>query len=113
VEAVAVPSLALGYAAAICLIFQRRPRLLRSFGPMGRMALSNYLLHSICGVAVFYGIGLGLWGRASVGVLIAAATAVVAVQMAVSRWWLSRAAFGPAEWLWRMMTYGRRVPLMR
>jgi uncharacterized protein len=48
-----------------------------------------------------------------VGVLIAAATVIVAVQMAVSRWWLSRAAFGPAEWLWRMMTYGRRVPLMR
>jgi uncharacterized protein len=113
VQTIAVPSLALGYAAAISLMFHRRPRLLRHVAPVGRMALSNYLLHSICGVMVFYGIGLGLWGRASFFVLMVAATAVVAIQMVVSRWWLSRAAFGPAEWIWRTMTYGRRVQLMR
>jgi uncharacterized protein len=35
------------------------------------------------------------------------------LQMIASRAWLSYAAFGPVEWLWRMFTYRRQVPLFR
>ena len=75
------------------------------------MALSNYLLHSIVGVIVFYGLGFGLFGRVSFLVALALGVAFFVVQIGASRVWLSRAAFGPAEWLWRMFTYRRRFPL--
>lgn len=113
VETIATPALALAYGAAVCLAFMRYPRLLAAFAPVGRMALTNYLMHSIVGVTLFYGIGFQLWGRVGPAVLLPGATALVLIQVAVSRWWLSRAAFGPAEWIWRTLTYGQRVPLMK
>ena len=112
-ETIGTPALSLAYAAGICLLFQRAPRAMRAFAPVGRMALSNYLLHSVAGVLIFYGIGFGLWGRVSLTVLLAGATVFFGLQMMLSRWWLSVAAFGPAEWVWRMFTYKRRFRLFR
>ena len=77
------------------------------------MALSNYLLHSVVGVLVFYGIGFDLFGRLSLPLALALGVAFFAVQIVASEAWLSRAAFGPAEWFWRMFTYGRRFPLFK
>lgn len=110
-KSLAIPLLTLAYAAALCLMFARWRGLMRAFAAPGRMALSNYLLHSVCGVIAFYGIGAGLFGRLSLPVLLALAVAVFIVQMALSRAWLAIAAFGPAEWLWRMLTYRRRFAL--
>jgi len=31
-------------------------------------------------------------------------------QVALSHWWLARFRFGPVEWLWRSLTYGRLQP---
>jgi len=33
-----------------------------------------------------------------------------AIQMALASAWLRRYRFGPAEWLWRSLTYGRIQP---
>jgi uncharacterized protein len=77
------------------------------------MALSNYLLHSVAGVIAFYGIGFGWFGRLSMASALIVAVAFFVVQMILSRLWLERAAFGPAEWVWRMFTYRRRFPLVR
>ncbi|MDQ3124660.1 MAG: DUF418 domain-containing protein [Pseudomonadota bacterium] len=30
-----------------------------------------------------------------------------------SRWWLTRHAYGPAEWAWRWATYGVKPALKR
>jgi uncharacterized protein len=113
VKSIGVPALSLGYAAGLCLLFQRVTILRRGFAPAGRMALSNYLMQSFAALAVFYGIGLGLFGRVPLVVALAGAAAFFVAQAIASRVWLAAAAFGPAEWLWRMFTYGRRVPLMR
>ena len=107
----AIPALTLSYAAALCLVFRRSPSLMRGFAATGRMALSNYLLHSVAGVVVFYGLGFGLFGRVSLPIALGLGIAFFALQIAASQAWLSRAAFGPAEWLWRMFTYGRRFSL--
>lgn len=107
----AIPALTLSYAAALCLLFRRSPSLMRGFAATGRMALSNYLLHSVAGVVVFYGLGFGLFGRVSLPIALGLGIAFFALQIAASQAWLSRAAFGPAEWLWRMFTYGRRFSL--
>ena len=109
----AIPALTLSYAAALCLVFRRSPSLMRGFAAAGRMALSNYLLHSVAGVVVFYGLGFGLFGRVSLPIAFGLGVVFFALQMAASQAWLSRAAFGPAEWLWRMFTYGRRFSLFK
>ena len=113
VKSFGVPALSLGYAAGLCLLFQRLGVLRRAFAPAGRMALSNYLMQSAAALAIFYGIGLGLFGRVPLVTALAGAAMFFVLQMIASRVWLSSAAFGPAEWLWRMYTYRRRVPLLR
>ena len=102
----------LGYLGAVVLLFHGRWRnWLAHLAPVGRMALSNYILQSMLGTLVFYGYGLGHWGLPrSQQVLYV--LAVFAVQMLLSRWWLSMFRFGPLEWVWRWITYGKR-PAMR
>jgi uncharacterized protein len=46
----------------------------------------------------------------SVGLLLT--LAVFALQIPLSRWWLRRFQFGPVEWLWRSLTYGRPQPML-
>ena len=113
VKSIGVPLLALGYAAGLWLLFARAPKLLNALAPAGRMALSNYLMQSVAGVIIFYGLGFGLFGRLSLSAAVIGACAFFALQLLVSRWWLARANFGPAEWVWRMFTYRRRFPLMK
>jgi uncharacterized protein len=107
-------ALALAYMALVVLLFQTRARrVLALFAPVGRMALTQYLAQSLLGVVVFYGLGLGIGPRFGlIGTLIAA-IALFALQTLASRWWLRHFRFGPAEWAWRSLTYGRRQPLRR
>ena len=78
--------------------------------PAGRMPLSNYLLQTLLASAIFYGWGLGWWGRA--GAAMETSLAVLLfflVQLPLSAWWLRRFRHGPAEYFWRVLTYGRRA----
>lgn len=105
--------LALAYAAAFVLLWDRARPALRHLAPVGRMALTNYLAQSILGTIIFYGIGFGLVGRLQPLSIYAAALLIFAAQLLVSRWWLSRHEQGPAEALWRRATYaGKRRNLM-
>lgn len=99
--------LALAYAAAFVLAWPGARSVLRHFVPVGRMALTNYLTHSIVGVIFFYGIGFGLAGTLQPLSFYAAALLIFSCQLLFSRWWLSRHEQGPAEALWRLATYGR------
>lgn len=99
--------LGLAYAAAFALAWPHAKGWLGIFAAPGRMALTNYLTHSVLGVLLFYGIGFGLAGRLSITATYAYAIGLFAAQVVFSRWWLSRYAQGPMEALWRRMTYGR------
>ncbi len=99
--------LALAFAAGFVLVWRSAYPVLRHLVPVGRMALTNYLTHSIVGGLIFYGIGFGLIGRLQPLGFYAVALAIFAVQIMVSRWWLSRHEQGPMEALWRSLTYGR------
>jgi uncharacterized protein len=105
--------LALGYIATATLLLQRPAwqRRLGPFAPVGRMALTNYLAQTILCLLIFYGYGAGLIGRVGSAVALAIALLVFALQGAWSPWWLARYRFGPAEWLWRSLTYGRFQPM--
>ena len=113
--AVAGPLLAMAYAAGIALLWQRPgwQRWLRPLAAMGRMALTNYLLQSVIATLLFYGYGLGLARRVSPSLALVIAAAILAGQILISGWWMRRYRFGPAEWLWRTLTYGARQPLRR
>ena len=112
---IGVPLLALGYAASLVLVFHSAAgrRFLAPLGWAGRMALTNYLMHSVIMVAIFYGIGLGWYGRFGPTVTTALALLICLVQVPLSRAWLQRFQFGPVEWLWRQFTYRRRMPSRR
>lgn len=88
-------------------------RWLESFAPYGRMALTNYVVQSIIGTFFFYGWGLGY--LAEIGVFYSAliALAIIFVQMKFSSWWLKRYHYGPLEWIWRSLTFGKTFPFRR
>jgi uncharacterized protein len=77
------------------------------------MALSNYLLHSVVASVLFLGWGFGLAGRLDYAEQLAVVVAIGAIQLALSPAWLAHNRFGPAEWLWRSLTYWRRQPMRR
>jgi uncharacterized protein len=107
--------MAAAYVSGITLLFQRDAwqRLLALLAPVGRMALSNYFLQSVMGVLLFYGYGLGLMGKLGSAAQLGVALTLFALQMVLSRLWLSRFRFGPAEWVTRSLTYGKAQPMRR
>ncbi len=110
-ESTSALALCLAYAAAIVLLLER-PRwraVLVPLASLGRTALSNYLLQTVACVALFYGIGLGLYGRVSLARILLCAIAILLAQLVASRLWLTRFPQGPAEWAWRRFTYARHA----
>jgi len=96
----------IAYGAAFLLAWPHATRVLGVLSPVGRMALTNYLTHSVLGALLFYGIGLGLMGRVPIEQVYLMGIAIYAAQILLSRWWLSGHKQGPMETLWRRMTYG-------
>ena len=113
--AIAVPALSAAYAVTILLAWgtARGRRALTPLAAVGRTALSCYLLQSVVATTLFYGYGFGLYGRVGPAAawLIVAGLWVVQPPLAVA--WLRRFRFGPAEWVWRAMTYRERPPFRR
>lgn len=105
--------LAFGYIAAVTLLVERPAwkRVLGTFAPVGRMALTNYLSQTVICLFVFYGYGGGLVGEVSPAPAFLIALLVFGAQLLWSPWWLARFRFGPAEWLWRSLTYRRLQPM--
>jgi uncharacterized protein len=85
--------------------------LMRRFSAVGRMALTNYLMHSLILTTVFYGYGLGLYGTVPRLWQMGFVAAVIGLQLWLSPIWLRNFRFGPVEWLWRSLTYWRWQPL--
>jgi uncharacterized protein len=106
-------AVSLGYVGLVVLAC-RAPRLaaaLRPVAAVGRTAFSNYLFQTLLCTTLFYGHGFGLFGRVDrVGQLLVV-LAVWAVELIVSPRWLRAYRFGPAEWLWRSLTYRRLQPM--
>ena len=106
------PTLALGYVSAATLLWiNGRRAVVEWAAPAGRMALTNYLMQTILQSLVFYGWGLALIGRFGLVFIYPFALALFTFQLLYSRWWLARFRFGPIEWLWRSLTYGKRQPM--
>jgi len=82
------------------------------FSPMGRMALTNYIMQSVILSSIFYGYAGGYFGEISRAPQMLLVFAIVVFQLLFSRWWLNNYAFGPLEWLWRCLSY-KKLQSMR
>jgi uncharacterized protein len=107
--------LAAGYIAAIMLICRAGllQRLTTRLAAVGRMALTNYLMHGIIGSFLFHGHGFGLVGKVDRSGQILIVFAIWIFQLWYSPIWLKHFRFGPAEWLWRSLTYWKLQPMKK
>lgn len=103
---VAGPLMAAGYVALFMLA---GPKVAGFLEPVGRMALTNYLMQSLFLMLLLQGVGLGLGAHLSRAELMGVAAALMLAQLAFSHWWLARHQQGPMEALWRRHTY--RTPV--
>jgi uncharacterized protein len=109
------PLVALGHTGVVLLICRAGilTGLRRALSAAGRMALSNYIGQTLICTTLFYGYGMGLYasyGRATLMLLV---ITIWIIQLIVSPVWLARFRFGPLEWLWRSMSYGRLQPMRK
>ncbi len=88
-------------------------RWLSKLAPYGRMALTNYVLQSIIGTFLLYGWGLGFIGELRQLYTFHMAIVLIAIQVWLSKLWLSYFKYGPLEWLWRSLTYFKIFTLLK
>lgn len=108
--------LTLTYATGMSLFFAREPIkwLAKQFAIIGKMALTNYVLHSVLGTLLLCGYGLGLINHSiSVRIALVASIPIFLAMILFSHFWLSRFSYGPLEWVWRVLTYLKIIPIKK
>ncbi len=104
---------ALGNAAVLLLMvrFGLFKWLLARVANVGQMALSNYILTSLCMKTLYQWSPLHWYGYVEYYKLYYAVAAMWAINLVGSTLWLRRFRFGPLEWCWRSLTYWKRQPM--
>ena len=105
---VGAPSGAIAIVTGAALVLRSGGPVTRALAAVGRLALSTYLTQSLVMTTLAYGYGLGLYGAVTQVQALWLAVALFALQIAIATAYVRRFRFGPAEWLWRAATYGRR-----
>ncbi|MDB2373390.1 DUF418 domain-containing protein [Psychrosphaera haliotis] len=104
-----------GYLGTFALL-SLKPRFQMWFGwlsPLGKMALTNYIMHSVILSTIFYGYGFNQFGEIPRSEQMLMVVAIIAAQAVVSSLWLKVFNYGPLEWLWRCATYMKLQPLRK
>ena len=98
---------AMGHVSLI-MIFCKLPVLKwlqNSLSAVGKMALTNYVMHSVICMFIFTGVGFGLFGRLQRYELLFVVFGIWVFQLILSPIWLRYFYFGPLEWIWRNLSY--------
>jgi uncharacterized protein len=113
--AISVVPLSLAYMSVICLwwIKKKGNSRLKYLAPTGRMALTNYLIQTILGISIYYGVGLNLGGHIGPVIFMPIGLAIYVLQIIFSNWWIKHFNYGPFEWIWRQLTYGKSLPIKK
>jgi len=108
-----VPAMALFFTALIATMWRKDAwqKILRILAPVGRMALTNYLMQTVICVLIFYGYGLGQYGKVRALSATLLAFAIFLFQILFSTLWLKYFIYGPMEWVWRQLAYKKRLSL--
>lgn len=102
---------AVGYVALIMLLTKYSKMTL--LAKVGKMAFTNYLLMTLICTTLFYGHGFGLFGTVERLQQLLIVVIIWVFLLAFSWFWLNKFYFGPAEWLWRFLTYGNKPPFKK
>ena len=105
--------MSISYIMAVIKIAQTviGKRVLEYLIPVGRMALSNYIIQTVLMVVIFYNLGFGLFGKTGLFSTFVIAIVIVVFQVVLSNIWLMYYRFGPLEWVWRSLTYKKVVKI--
>ena len=106
----------LGYAGVLALMARTgwTRAMLHPLACAGRMAFTNYLCQSLIMTAIFYGgRGPGLFGTLAYAALVPIVVTIWIGQLIISTLWLRWFNYGPFEWVWRSLSYGKRLPIIR
>ena len=96
------------------LMYRRRWRnSLHRLAPVGKMALTSYLLQTLFGLLLFYHVGLGLSHFTTPGWNWIIAIFIYALQVILSTWWFRYFTYGPVEWIWRSGTMMKWQPFVK
>jgi len=104
--------MAVGYASLILWLIRIDILnwLWRALSAVGRLAFTNYFMQTIICTFFFYGYGMGYFGQLSQQQLYFMVVEIWLAQTVFSVLWLRFYEYGPVEWLWRWLTYGKRFP---
>jgi uncharacterized protein len=85
--------------------FENVRRVLHHLCIFGRMSLTNYLLQSIIGCAIFCGYGLACYHHLGITYAVMVGCGMVICQYLFARYWFSSHPRGPLEGVWRKLTW--------
>ncbi|MEO6456355.1 MAG: DUF418 domain-containing protein [Ginsengibacter sp.] len=108
-------SLSLVYCTSLVQIYYRNNNLkiYKALAAVGMMSLTNYVSQTIIYIFFFYGFGLSMLGKMHMQWVLPMAVVIFTIQIFISRSWMERFQFGPAEWIWRQLTYWKKLPLRK
>jgi uncharacterized protein len=108
-------AVAMGHIGAIMLLCKLPilAMLKNALGAVGKMALTNYVMHSVFAMFIFTGAGFGLFGEFQRHELLYIVFFIWVFQLIASPLWLKYHYFGPLEWLWRNLSYKKRHTLKK
>ena len=108
-------TLAIFYVCVIALLYQKDKWAHRFhyFYEVGRMGLTTYLMQTLLGIFIFFGIGFNLLDEIGASICFTIGITWFIIQIIFAKWWLKRFNFGPVEWLWRTLTYLKWQPLSK
>ncbi len=103
------------YSSLIVLLFISfgQNKFFKALQALGKMTLTNYLLVSAINIILLYGIGLGKLGELPMHTLWLLAFAWLIIEIIISSYWLRIFRYGPVEWIWRQLTYWKKLPLRK
>lgn len=108
-------TVAMGHISLI-MIFYKLPVLKwlkKSLAAVGKMALTNYVMHSVFAMFIFTGVGFGLFGKLQRHELLYVVFSIWLFQMILSPIWFNYFQFGPLEWMWRNLSYQKKHPFRK
>lgn len=113
--ALGVVPLSLAYTSIVCLhwIKKKDKSILKFLAPVGRMALTNYIMQTVIAISIYYGVGFGMGGNIGPAIFIPIGLCVYLFQILYSNIWFNYFNYGPLEWIWRQLTYWKRLPIRK
>ena len=112
---IATPLIAFGYIGIIMLWIRKGSfiNLQEKLRTIGKTALTAYLIQTVISTFIFYGIGLSLFGYVNRAYQLVIMFLIWYVLLKLCPMWVRKYHYGPVEWIWRMLTHMKLIPLLR